>query len=72
MALVIAAQRVPVIGYLCFGSATSPLLLAALRKGLADTGHIQGKNVAVEYRWANNALDANVNLTPYLGNAISS
>src|SRR5262245_20912348 len=55
--LVTAAQQVPVVGYLYFGSATSPLLLAAFRKGLGDTGHIEGKNVAVEYRWANNALD---------------
>jgi putative ABC transport system substrate-binding protein len=54
---VIAAQQVPVVGYLYFGSATSPLLLAAFHKGLGDTGHIEGKNVAVEYRWANNALD---------------
>ena len=45
------------MGYLYFGSATSPLLLAAFHKGLGDTGHIEGKNVAVEYRWANNALD---------------
>src|SRR6478672_10742113 len=54
---VIGAQQVPVVGYLYFGSTTSPLLLAAFRKGLGDTGHIEGKNVAVEYRWANNALD---------------
>lgn len=51
------AQQVPVVGYLYFGSATSPLLLAAFRKGLSVTGYIEGKNVAVEYRWANNALD---------------
>ncbi len=44
-------------GLSLLGSATSPLLLAAFRKGLGDTGHIEGKNVAVEYRWANNALD---------------
>jgi putative ABC transport system substrate-binding protein len=55
--VVARAQQVPVVGYLYFGSATSPLLLAAFRKGLGDTGHIEGKNVAVEYRWANNALD---------------
>ena len=55
--LVTAAQQVPVVGYLYFGSAATPLLLAAFRKGLGDTGHIEGKNVAIEYRWANNALD---------------
>jgi putative tryptophan/tyrosine transport system substrate-binding protein len=52
-----AAQQMPVVGYLYFGSATSPLLLAAFRKGLGDTGGVEGKNVTVEYRWANNALD---------------
>jgi putative tryptophan/tyrosine transport system substrate-binding protein len=55
--LVTAAQQVPVVGYLYFGSAATPLLLAAFRKGLGDTGHIEGKNVAIEYRWANNTLD---------------
>jgi putative ABC transport system substrate-binding protein len=55
--LVSAAQQVPVVGYLYFGSAASPLLLTAFRKGLGDTGRVEGKNVTVEYRWANNALD---------------
>jgi hypothetical protein len=40
-----AAQQMPVVGYLYFGSATSPLLLAAFRKGLGDTGGVEGKNV---------------------------
>ena len=59
MALPLAAgaQRVPVVGYLYFGSATSQLLLAAFRKGLGETGRIEGQNVAIEYRWANNAPD---------------
>src|SRR5262245_3755332 len=55
--LVARAQQRPVVGYLYFGSATSPLLLAAFHKGLSDTGHVEGKNVTIEYRWANNALD---------------
>src|SRR5262249_44500998 len=59
MALPLAAgaQRVPVVGYLYFGSATSQLLLAAFRKGLGEPGRIEGQNVAIEYRWANNAPD---------------
>jgi putative ABC transport system substrate-binding protein len=48
---------VRVIGYLYSGSEASPLLLAAFRKGLGETGYFEGQNVAVEYRWANNALD---------------
>ena len=54
---VIAAQQVPVVGYLYSGSPASPLLLAAFHKGLGETGHIEGQNVTVEYRWANNAFD---------------
>jgi putative ABC transport system substrate-binding protein len=55
----VGAQKaaVPVIGYLYSGSEASPLLLAAFRKGLGETGYFEGQNVAVEYRWANNALD---------------
>ena len=47
--------EIPVVGFL---RSTSPAgaehLVAALRQGLADTGHIEGQNVAIEYRWANN------------------
>jgi ABC-type uncharacterized transport system substrate-binding protein len=48
-------QRLPVIGIL---GAVSPeprpvqLNLAAFREGLAEMGFIEGRNVTVEYRWA--------------------
>ena len=48
---------IPVIGFLYAGSEATPPLLAAFRNGLAETGHVEGRNVAVEYRWANNELD---------------
>jgi putative tryptophan/tyrosine transport system substrate-binding protein len=43
----------PVIGYL--GSESPGIYasrLAAFRKGLAETGHTEGRNVAIEFRWA--------------------
>jgi putative tryptophan/tyrosine transport system substrate-binding protein len=49
--------QVPVVGYLYSGPQASPLLLAAFRQGLGETGHFEGRNVAIEYRWANNELD---------------
>jgi putative ABC transport system substrate-binding protein len=54
LALPAFAQRMPVIGYL---GPESPQLfasrLAAFRKGLAETNYAEGRNVAIEYRWAN-------------------
>ncbi len=48
----------PVIGYLSPGSLdTRVYLVAAFRKGLAETGYVEGRNVAIEYRWAHNQLD---------------
>lgn len=32
-------------------------LTSRIRNGLGETGHFEGQNVAVVYRWANNALD---------------
>jgi putative tryptophan/tyrosine transport system substrate-binding protein len=43
----------PVIGYLSgFSSAAVPQLLAAFRDGLGTVGYVEGRNVAIEYRWA--------------------
>ena len=50
-----AQQRMPVIGYLYSGGAeTSAPWLAAFRKGLNQVGFFEGRNVEIEYRWANN------------------
>src|SRR5947209_703489 len=48
----------PVIGYLSFGS-PPPFVhfTAAFRKGLEEGGYVDGKNVAIEYRWAENQTD---------------
>jgi putative tryptophan/tyrosine transport system substrate-binding protein len=52
------APRLPVIGYLCpesprlFGSR-----IRAFRDGLAEAGYVEGRNVAIEYRWAKGHYD---------------
>ena len=50
------AQRsgMPVIGYLSPGSPQGDISLPAFRKGLSEMGYVDGRNVTVEYRWAQN------------------
>jgi putative ABC transport system substrate-binding protein len=48
----------PVIGYLYNGSPeASANYLTAFRKGLSEIGYVEGRNVAIEYRWAQNEYD---------------
>src|SRR5215472_10419436 len=43
----------PVIGYL-HASAPSSYSPSAFLEGLSESGYVEGRNVAIEYRWANN------------------
>ena len=48
----------PVIGFLHAGSENAfAHLPVALRRGLAETDLVEGRNVTVEYRWAEGSLD---------------
>jgi putative ABC transport system substrate-binding protein len=41
-------RKMPVIGLLLFGA--DPVYIPAFIRGLAETGHVEGRNVAIEYR----------------------
>ena len=47
----------PVIGFLHLTSPETKENLASFRRGLSGTGYIEGKNVTIEYRWAQGRND---------------
>jgi putative ABC transport system substrate-binding protein len=53
------APAMPVIGLLSFQSADvdSKVITVAFFRGLRETGYVEGQNVAVEYRYAENQAD---------------
>jgi putative ABC transport system substrate-binding protein len=51
-------KKVPQIGYLCPTLPSSLLARTeAFRQGLKELGYIEGKNIALEYRWAEGKID---------------
>src|SRR6266436_6581358 len=54
----LAQQRMPVIGFLGSTSAqVGAKFLEAFRKGLSETGYVEGRNVAIEFRWTGGRED---------------
>jgi putative ABC transport system substrate-binding protein len=53
-----AQQPIPVVGFL-HGASPSYLgqYLDVIRKGLNETGYVEGQNLAIEYRWAEGHYD---------------
>ena len=56
--LAVRAQQpaMPVVGFVHDSEATIDLV-TAFRNGLSETGFVDGRNVAIEYRWANSQYD---------------
>jgi putative ABC transport system substrate-binding protein len=51
-------KTLPVVGFLYGGSADDKTFdAAAFRKGLSEAGQVEGRNVAIDYRWAEGQYD---------------
>src|SRR6266404_606901 len=51
-------KKVPRIGYLGpFAPSASAALLEAFRQGLSELGYVEGRNIFIDYRWAEGTPD---------------
>src|SRR5262245_12810664 len=58
LAAVAQQPAMPVVGYVEAGSLeTTRENVAAVRRGLSDTGYVEGRNLGIEYRWAEDHLE---------------
>ena len=52
-----AQQAMPMIGYLAVATLDSTReTVAAVLRGLSETGYVEGRNLAIEYRWAEDRM----------------
>src|SRR5215510_8476906 len=50
--------RMPVVGLLHPATPEGYAhIVAALRQGLSDTGHVEGRNLAIEFRWGEDHIE---------------
>jgi putative tryptophan/tyrosine transport system substrate-binding protein len=49
--------KVPRIGYLTPSISANQSLFQAFRQGLRELGYVEGKNIVIEYRWAEGKFD---------------
>jgi putative tryptophan/tyrosine transport system substrate-binding protein len=60
-------NKVPRIGYLAVSPASaSPARTEAFRQGLRELGYVEGKNILIDYRWADGKVDRLANLASEL------
>src|SRR5262249_52033888 len=50
-------KPMPVVGFLSSATPSNAENVAAFLQGLAETGYVEGQNVAIEYRWAEGRYD---------------
>ena len=53
----LAQQSIPRLGVLLYSNPQNDPQMAAIRRGLSDLGYVEGRNILIEYRYAEGRLD---------------